>query len=188
MRKLVVGCLMVFGLFGTKYSVAEGQDLLDYTVRKLNEDGSVNLAQEYKGKVLLVVNTASKCGFTGQYEGLEALHAKYSEQGFAVLGFPSADFGNQEFREEQAVADFCRTTYGVQFPMFAKAHVTGDSADPFWKHLIAQSGTSPKWNFYKYLIGRDGKVINSYASFTGPESSTIVKQLEAALAQEAPKS
>ena len=183
---LIAGWMIVFGIFGVKQAVAEGE-LLDYTVRKLNEDVSVNLAQEYKGKVLLVVNTASKCGFTGQYEGLEALQAKYADQGFAVLGFPSADFGNQEFREESAVADFCRTTYGVQFPMFAKARVKGDSADPFWKHLIAESGTSPKWNFYKYLIGRDGKVINSYASFTGPESGTVVKQIEAALA-EAPKS
>jgi len=188
MRNLLVGLLMVFGLFGTKYTVAEDSDLLDYTVRKLNDDTSVNLSQAYKGQVLLVVNTASKCGFTGQYEGLEALHAQYSSQGFAVLGFPSADFGNQEFRDEQAVADFCRTTYGVQFPMFAKARVSGDSADPFWRHLIAESGTAPKWNFYKYLIGRDGKVINSYASFTGPQSSTIVKQIEAALAAEVPTS
>lgn len=187
MSKLILGCLIVFGIFGTKNAVAEGE-LLDYTVRKLNADASVNLAQEYKGKVLLVVNTASKCGFTGQYEGLEALHAKYSDQGFAVLGFPSLDFGGQEYRDESAVADFCRTTYGVQFPMFATARVKGDSADPFWKHLIAESGTSPKWNFYKYLIGRDGKVINSYASFTGPESSSVVRQIEKALAVDTPAS
>lgn len=188
MRKLLLGWVIVFGLFSTKYTLAEGRELLDYSVRKLNDDSSVNLAQEYKGKVLLVVNTASKCAFTGQYEGLEELHAKYKDQGFAVLGFPSGDFGGQEFTEEKAVQDFCRTTYGVKFPMFAKSHVRGDSADPFWRHLIAESGSSPKWNFHKYLIGRDGKVVDSFASFTGPDSSSLIKQLEQALSSEAPAS
>lgn len=182
MRQLMIGGLMLFSLFSSQYAVAEGKELLDYTVRKLNDETSVNLAEAYKGKVLLVVNTASKCAFTGQYEELEALHAKYQDQGFAVLGFPSADFGNQEFREEGQVQDFCRTTYGVKFPMFAKAHVIGEAVDPFWKHLISASGTTPKWNFYKYLIGRDGQIIDSYASITSPDSSSVIKRLEAALA------
>ena len=188
MRRLVVGCLMMAGFMSANQVAAQGQSLLDYTVRKLNDDTTINLGQEYSGKVLLVVNTASKCAFTGQYKGLEALHAKYKDQGFAVLGFPSGDFGNQEYREEGQVQDFCRTTYGVKFPMFAKSHVRGESADPFWKHLISESGTSPKWNFYKYLIGRDGQVIDSFASYTGPESSGIINQVEAALATELPSS
>jgi len=188
MRKWLLGWFIVLGLFSTKHAVAEGQALLDYSVRKLNEDTSVNLAQEYKGKVLLVVNTASKCAFTGQYEGLEALHSKYQDQGFAVLGFPSGDFGGQEFSQEEAVQDFCRTTYGVKFPMFAKSHVRGESADPFWKHLIEQSGSAPKWNFHKYLIGRDGRVIDNFASFTGPNSSSLIKRLEEALSAETPAS
>jgi len=178
---------MLFGLFGAKPALASCGELLNHDVRMLNDDTQVNLCEAYKGKVLLVVNTASKCGFTGQYEGLEALQARYKDQGFAVLGFPSGDFGGQEFRDEQGIQDFCRTTYGVQFPMFEKTHVTGTAASPFWKQLIAESGTSPKWNFYKYLIGRDGKVINSYVSFTGPESDNIVKPIEAALAAEMPK-
>lgn len=188
MQKALLGCLMIFGLFGAKHAAASCGDLLDHDVRQLNDDSSVNLCEAYKGKVLLVVNTASKCGFTGQYEGLEALHARYKDQGFAVLGFPSGDFGGQEFREEQGIQEFCRTTYGVQFPMFEKTHVTGSAATPFWKQLVAESGTSPKWNFYKYLIGRDGKVISSYVSFTAPESDNIVKRVEAALAVELPNS
>lgn len=175
---------MLIGLFSDQSLAANCPELLDFSVRKLNQQESVNLCEAYGGDVLLVVNTASKCAFTGQYEGLEALHERYQNQGFSVLGFPSGDFGGQEFRDEQGIADFCRTTYGVGFPMFEKSHVKGSAASPFWKQLVSASGTSPKWNFYKYLIGRDGRVINSYASFTGPDSKTIIADIEEALAQD----
>lgn len=160
--------------------------LLDHSVRKLAEESEVNLCEAYQGKVLLVINSASKCGYTGQFEALEALHAEYQDQGFAVLGFPSGDFANQEYRDEDQVRDFCRLTYGVQFPMFEKSHVRGNGASPFWKGLIAESGLEPQWNFFKYLIGRDGKVIQAYPSKVTPDDPLLMAPLKAALAQDVP--
>lgn len=161
--------------------------LLDHDVRKLAEEDQVNLCEAYQGKVLLVINSASKCGYTGQFEGLEALHSQYQDQGFAVLGFPSGDFANQEYREEGQVRDFCRLTYGVQFPMFEKSHVAGEQASPFWRDLIAESGVEPRWNFYKYLIGRDGKVIQAFPSQVAPENAELMSPLISALAEDRPK-
>jgi len=112
------------------------------------------------------------------------MHAKYKDQGFAVLGFPSGDFANQEYREEGQIREFCRLTYGVKFPMFEKSVVRGDQASPLWADLIAATGTSPKWNFYKYLIGRDGKVINVYSSVTSPENKGFIATVEKAIAVE----
>ena len=170
-------------LFGFKTASADSCiNVLDHTVRELAGDKQVNLCEAYKGQVLLIVNTASKCAFTGQYEGLEAMHAKYLEQGFSVLGFPSGDFADQEYNQENKIQEFCRLTYGVKFPMFEKSHVRGDYANPVFSDLIKATGVAPKWNFYKYLVGRDGKVIDVYSSMTSPESSGLVKQLEAALA------
>lgn len=162
---------------------AEDKDLLDFELRKLADDSEVNLGNEYSGQVLLVVNTASRCAFTKQYDGLEALYAEYKDQGFAVLGFPSNDFGGQEPGTEDQIQDFCRTTYGVEFPMFSKSRVRGADADPFWKNLVAVSGTAPKWNFYKYLIGRDGKIIDTYSSMTSPDSGRLQADIEEALAE-----
>ncbi|WP_432695782.1 glutathione peroxidase [Marinobacterium sp. YM272] len=177
---------LVLGVFGGGSSLARADcsNLLDFDLPKLAEDTRVNLCSEYSGQVLLIVNTASKCAFTKQYEGLEALYSRYREQGFAVLGFPSNEFGGQEPGSEEQIQNFCRTTYGVQFPMFAKSRVRGADADPFWKSLVAASGTTPKWNFYKYLIGRDGQVIDTYSSMTSPESRTLTQQIEQALAVE----
>jgi glutathione peroxidase len=159
--------------------------VLDHKVRKLADETEVNLCEAYRGQVLLVVNTASRCAFTKQYDGLEALYAEYRDQGFSVLGFPSNDFANQEPGDEASIQDFCRTTYGVEFPMFAKSRVRGEAADPFWRDLIAATGTAPKWNFYKYLIGRDGAVIDVFSSMTSPESGRLRSALEQALAQPA---
>jgi glutathione peroxidase len=153
--------------------------LLNHTVERLQDEKPLSLCQ-YSGKVLLVVNTASFCGFTPQYKGLEALHAKYKDQGFAVLGFPSNDF-SQETGSNKQIADFCENTFGVKFPMFTKTQVTGDGASPLYKQLIAQSGQKPRWNFYKYLIGRDGKLVDSYGSITGPDSKTLVSAIEKSL-------
>jgi glutathione peroxidase len=156
--------------------------LLNKSFPRLQDDAPQNLCQ-YAGKVVLVVNTASYCGFTGQYEGLEALHAKYSPKGLVVLGFPSNDFGNQEPGDSKQIADFCFNTYGVKFPMFAKSSVRGKDANPLHAELARISGTTPKWNFYKYLIGRNGNVIDSYSSLVRPDDRKLVGDIEKALAQ-----
>lgn len=146
----------------------------------------VNLQARYGGDVVLVVNTASKCGFTPQFEGLEALHAKYQGKGFAVLGFPSGDFKEQEFDDEAAIREFCTLTYGVKFPMFEKSHVIGPQASGLYRALARDAGEAPKWNFHKYLIGRDGRLIASYGSKTVPDDRQLVAAIERALAAPRP--
>ena len=155
--------------------------ILHYTFNRLQDDSKQDLCQ-YAGKVVLVVNTASFCGFTKQYEGLEALYAKYADKGLVVLGFPSNDFGKQEPGSSKEIADFCYNTYGVKFPMFAKSSVQGDLANPLYVQLIKATGTTPKWNFYKYLIDRKGNVVDSFISTTTPDSRTLLEPLEKALA------
>lgn len=155
--------------------------LLQHSFPRLQDEKPQNLCQ-YSGKVLLVVNTASKCGFTPQYEGLEALHARYGPQGLVVLGFPSGDFGGQELNDSKAIADFCFNTYGVKFPMFGKSSVKGSAANPLYVQLAKATGKTPGWNFHKYLIGRDGKPLGSYDSNVAPGSATLVAQIERALA------
>ena len=157
--------------------------LLNKTFPRLQDDTPQNLCQ-YAGKVLLVVNTASYCGFTPQYEGLEKLYGDYSAQGFVVLGFPSNDFGKQEPGKSKEIADFCYNTYGVKFPMFSKTVVSGKEINPLFSELIKAGGSAPSWNFHKYLIGRDGKLINSYASMTTPQSNRITADIKKALAQQ----
>ena len=156
--------------------------LLQKTFNRLQDDAPQNLCQ-YAGKVLLVVNTASYCGFTPQYEGLEKLYAAYGAQGLVVLGFPSNDFGQQEPGKGKDIADFCFNTYGVKFPMFEKSVVTGKNANPLFLELAKAGGGSPRWNFYKYLVGRDGKLIDSYSSMTSPDGNAIVSDVKKALAQ-----
>ena len=160
--------------------------LLQHTVLRLQDEKPQSLCQ-YSGKVLLVVNTASFCGFTGQYEGLEALHKRYQAKGLVVLGFPSNDF-SQETGDNKQIADFCSNTFGVKFPMFTKTGVTGDAASPLYRQLAQQTGKSPRWNFYKYLVGRDGRVLETYSSMTGPDNAGLVRAVEQALAQPAPAS
>jgi glutathione peroxidase len=157
--------------------------LLNHTFARLQDEKDQSLCQ-YAGRVLLVVNTASFCGFTGQYEGLEKLHARYKDQGLVVLGFPSNDF-NQEGGDNKEIAAFCTNTYAVKFPMFAKSSVKGAQASPFYKQLADKTGQAPRWNFYKYLIGRNGEVIDSYSSMTGPEDKKLVARIERALAEKA---
>ena len=155
--------------------------LLQHTVARLQDEKPQPLCQ-YSGKVLLVVNTASFCGFTPQYAELEALYARYKDQGFVVLGFPSNDFA-QERGSNKDIAQFCESTFGVKFPMFTKTVVTGRDAHPFYKRLASQAGASPRWNFYKYLIGKDGKVAGSYGSTTSPQDPRLVKQIEQLVAK-----
>jgi glutathione peroxidase len=149
---------------------------LNHVIPRLQDEKPQSLCQ-YTGKVLLVVNTASFCGFTPQYQGLEALHAKYKDRGLVVLGFPSNDFA-QEKGSNKEIAEFCENTYGVKFPMFGASHVRGDQANPFYKQLARATGRQPLWNFHKYLVGRDGKVVESYASLTAPDSATLVRDIE----------
>lgn len=151
--------------------------LLNKTFPRLQDEKPQSLCQ-YSGRVLLVVNTASYCGFTSQYKGLEALYAKYKDRGLVVLGFPSNDFGSQEPGSAKEIADFCTNTYGVKFPMFSKSHVRGDEVNPLHAELIKASGTTPKWNFYKYLIGRDGRTVSAYNSMTSPDDRDFVQAIE----------
>jgi glutathione peroxidase len=155
--------------------------LLQHTFPRLQDEKPQPLCQ-YAGRVLLVVNTASFCGFTPQYEGLEKLHAKYREAGLVVLGFPSNDFA-QESGSNKDIADFCENTFGVKFPMFAKSAVRGADANPLFKQLAAQGGRAPLWNFHKYLVSRDGKVVDNYSSLTRPDDPALVRTLERELAR-----
>ena len=155
--------------------------LLQQTFPRLQDLKPQSLCQ-YAGKVLLVVNTASYCGFTPQYEGLEALHAQYAPRGLVVLGFPSNDFGQQEPGDAKAIADFCFNTYAVRFPMFDKSFVKGRGANPLYAALAQATGTAPAWNFHKYLIDRQGKAVASFNSETTPGNAALVAAVEKALA------
>jgi len=183
----LLAALLVLPCFGQSMSNVTPSTcptLLNHTVPRLQDEKPQSLCQ-YSGKVILVVNTASYCGFTPQYKGLESLYSKYKDRGLVVLGFPSNDFA-QEKNSNQDIADFCENTFGVKFPMFTKTAVTGDSAVPFFKQLAQAPGQSPKWNFFKYLIGRDGKLVDSYSSMTSPESKSLVQAIEKNLALKAP--
>lgn len=160
--------------------------VVDHRYRPLAGREPVDLAAAYRGDVLLIVNTASKCGFTPQFEALEAMHARYGSRGFAVLGFPSGDFREQEFEDEQAIQEFCTLTYGVKFPMFEKVHVIGDAATPLYRQLAAATGQPPRWNFHKYLVGRDGRVLAQWGSRTAPDDPQIVAAIDRALAAPRP--
>ncbi len=177
MRKLL-GSLAVLTLASP---AAFAGSLLDQDFRRLASDEVVNLGDEYAGKVILVVNTASKCGNTPQYEGLEKLYQEYGEQGLVVLGFPSNDFLGQEPGTEAEIQEFCRLTYKVKFPMFEKVTVKEGDAHPFFDDLAAASGTYPKWNFHKFLIGKDGELIREFSPRTQPYDDKLVEELQAAL-------
>ncbi|NBS76844.1 MAG: glutathione peroxidase [Betaproteobacteria bacterium] len=160
----------------TNAAAAECPNLLRHTVERLQDEKAQNLCQ-YAGQVVVVVNTASYCGFTPQYKSLEALYDKYKDKGLVVLGFPSNDF-SQEPGNNQKIADFCENTYGVKFPMFSKTTVRGSDASPLFKQLTQATDTAPKWNFYKYLISRDGKQVKSYNSTTDPMDKAFLAEVE----------
>jgi glutathione peroxidase len=154
--------------------------LLQHTFPRLQDEKPQSLCQ-YAGRVVLVVNTASFCGFTGQYKGLEALYTRYKDRGLVVLGFPSNDF-SQETGSNQQIAEFCENTFGVKFPMFAKSRVKGPEASVLFHQLAQQSGVAPRWNFHKYLLDREGKLVDQYSSLTGPDSRALVRAIEQQLA------
>ena len=177
-------CLVGLSAYSPARAASACSSLLNHTFPRLQDEAPQNLCQ-YQGKVILAVNTASFCGFTSQYEGLEKIYAKYKDKGFVVLGFPSNDFGQQEPGSNKEIADFCKNTYDVKFPMFAKSSVSGSNPNPFFKMLIAKTGTTPKWNFYKYLIDRNGNVVDSFGSITKPTSSSITDQIQKLLEEKA---
>lgn len=161
-----------------KAAAPVADDSLHALSAKALDGKNVSLA-DYKGKVLLIVNTASECGFTGQYAGLEALYSKYKDKGLVVLGFPSNDF-RQEPGSGEEIAKFCKVRYGVTFPLFEKGPVSGGSASPVFKFLSRKHG-EPKWNFYKYLVGKNGQVLAQYSSRVSPDSGDLTSAIEAAL-------
>ena len=167
-------------------AAAEKQNALSFTVK--NIDGKEVNLETYKGKVILMLNVASKCGNTPQYAGLEAAYAKYKDRGFVVMGFPANNFGAQEPGSNAQIKEFCTATYQVAFPMFSKISVKGNDQAPLYKYLTAlDTKPQPKgditWNFEKFLIGRDGKVVARFAPKTTPEDPAVVSAIEAALAK-----
>ena len=158
--------------------------LYDFTVKDI--DGQDVILEKYKGKTMLIVNTASKCGFTPQYEGLQALYDQYQDKGLEILGFPCNQFMSQEPGDEAEIKSFCSLTYNVRFPMFAKIDVNGDATHPLYRFLKQRAkgllgSESIKWNFTKFLVGRDGKVLERYSPQTAPKD--LAKDIEWALAE-----
>ena len=149
-----------------------------YDLEALSIDQHTVPLSRYKGQVMLIVNTASACGFTPQFAGLETLHQTYGARGLVVLGFPSNDFGRQEPGNNQAIADFCENTFGVKFPMFSKTTVVGREANPLYRQLAVRTGQTPQWNFHKYLIGRDGQTVRSFGSAVEPNNPEMIKDIE----------
>ena len=155
--------------------------LLQHTFNRLQTGEAQSLCQ-FQGKVLLVVNTASYCGYTHQYEGLEAMYRKYKDRGLVIVGFPSNDF-SQEPGTNKEVAEFCRTTYGVDFPQFEKSSVAHLSANPLYLDLAKQTGKKPSWNFYKFVVDRNGKPVATFASATAPDNPELMSLIEKLLAE-----
>lgn len=175
--RLHISIVLFFSFFSLPAFACQST-LLDQNFRKLASTDEVNLCKQYSGKVVLVVNTASKCGNTPQYEGLEKLHDEYGNKGLVVLGFPSNDFMGQEPGTEAEIKDFCRLTYSVQFPMFEKTTVRAENAHPFFAALAKAAGTYPTWNFHKFLIGKDGKLITQFSPGTQPYDDKLIAAIK----------
>jgi glutathione peroxidase len=170
----------LLGALACAPSVAACPALLDYSFPSLT-DQPTPLCQ-FEGKVLLVVNTASECGYTPQYQGLEALYRRYRDKGLVVLGFPANDFGGQEPGSNREIAKFCEVNYGVSFPMFAKSGVSEGDANPFYASLAKKTGERPHWNFHKYLIDRSGETVLSFGSAVEPADRKLATEIERMLA------
>ena len=174
------------GLFSSARADTDARTAYDFTFDSLTGDEPLPLAH-YRGKVILVVNTASKCGFTPQYEGLQKLYDTYKDRGFIIVGVPSNDFGQQEPGTGEEIAHFCKLNYGVTFPMASKEDVVGDNAHPFYKWAYDKFGFvgKPKWNFHKYLIDRSGHLVDYFHSTTKPDDSALTAKIEELLGQPA---
>jgi glutathione peroxidase len=165
--------------FASLHAAEDTRTAYDFTFHKLIGDEDLPLSQ-FKGKVILVVNTASHCGFTPQYQGLEKLYETYRDRGFVIVGVPSNDFGAQEPGTSGEIATFCKLNYGVSFPMASKENVVGDNAHPFYKWAKESLGvlSGPKWNFHKYLINRNGEIVDYFHSTTTPDSDRLISAVE----------
>ena len=173
MKKILIFFL---GLYMSSCLLANCPDVLDHEVRLLDSKETKNLC-EYKDKVILAVNVASRCGYTPQYSGLQNLYKDLQDKGFVILAFPSRDFMWQEFSDESEIKEFCDTKYGVTFPMFATSSVKGRKANNFYKSLIKKTGVEPEWNFNKYLISRNGEVTH-FNQKVEPDNSELVKSIK----------
>ena len=171
----------VTALIFVLWSHCSAANLLDVEFRKLASKDRVNLSEQYKGVVTLIVNTASRCGYTPQFSGLDQLYDEFYESGFVVLGFPSNDFAGQDPGPEIEIANVCYVDYGVNFPMFEKTHVSGEKANQLYQNLARETGVSPGWNFHKYLIGRHGKVLGQFPSQVSPESPILRRAIQRAI-------
>ena len=177
---LLLGCLLMTSNISAANDAAKpANNAYDYSFYTLVGHNPLPLAA-YRGKVLLIVNVASKCGFTPQYASLEKLYEKYKDRGLVVLGVPSNDFGGQEPGTSQEIVKFCQVNYGVSFPMTTKEVVSGKKAHPFylWAQQTLGFGTSPKWNFHKYLINRKGELVDYFYSTTSPDATRLIKAVE----------
>lgn len=183
MRVMLAGLLAGLCVMTTLTQAAELNKVHDFKMKSL-AGKEVDLAQ-YKGKVLLIVNVASKCGATPQYEQLQELHDKYSNQGFVVLGFPCNQFGGQEPGDAAQIADFCKSKYNVTFDLFEKIDVNGSEAAPLYQMLTSNEATAGpiKWNFEKFLIGKDGKIVARFATRVKPDAPEVIKAIEAEVAK-----
>ena len=179
--KTALRCLALVALIGAMMSASAAcPGLLDRKMETLTgEDASLC---QYAGKVVLVVNTASRCGYTPQYDGLEKLYRKYKGAGLVILGFPSNDFGAQEPGSAQEIARFCEQNYGVTFPMFAKTGVAAGTANPFYEMLATASGSRPRWNFHKYLVDRRATKVVPFDTKVTPQDPKFVAEIERLLA------
>lgn len=177
-----IGAIMFSFIPRTVIAAAENQNAYDFSFKTLMGEQDMPL-KGFEGKVLLIVNTASHCGFTKQYEGLETLYLKHKDRGFVVIGVPSNDFGEQEPGSDEEINQICQLNYGVTFPMTSKEVVSGDKAHPFyiWAKKVLGFGTAPKWNFHKYLVNREGKLIDYFHSTTTPENRRLQEAVEKAL-------
>lgn len=188
MKKTTVFIALIMGAFFTNlfFPPARANEPVSAFEFNALEGESIIRLSDYTGKVILIVNTASKCGFTDQYKGLEMLYQKYKDKGFVVIGVPSNDFGGQEPGDHEEIARFCELNYDVSFLMTAKYSVSGKKAHPFyrWARKVLGFGTGPKWNFHKYLIDRDGTLVDYFHSTTKPGSSRLIKAIEIALNEE----
>lgn len=184
--KLLMGVFLMFSLFSgpSQSTDTPKKSAYDFHFKTVIGEEPLPLFQ-FKGKVILIVNTASQCGFTPQYGGLEKIYEKYKEQGLVILGVPSNDFGSQERGSNEEIAQFCELNYGITFPMASKEVVSGDTAHPFyiWAKETLGFGTAPKWNFHKYLVNRKGELIDYFHSTTSPEAKNLVEAIEKELNQ-----
>ena len=178
---LVLSAVIAASAAGVASADTPCAPLLDFSKRPLAAAEPVHLCEAYRGKVVLIVNTASRCGYTPQYEALQALYEAKRDQGLVILAFPSNDFGGQEPGSAEEIREFCRVNYGITFPVFEKIRVARDGADPLYRRLGEAAGEYPAWNFHKYLLDRQGRLVATFPSRVRPDDPRLVKAVEEAL-------